>query len=194
MFGTRATRDLHLSPQCRTRAVQANAQTTGTDSTIVGDRHDGPTFEIHESDELRVVRVDERQQPGDAGTCVTLHGSIRRHRDLVQGTLEPGEFTRTPTLPVHDGIPEDSVEPGHDTPLIAHVADVLDAAHERVLQDLLSLLPRSYPTFDEGQEVATACEQDRESLMISGIGHDGALARAYQPRTVRSPSLAQCVW
>jgi hypothetical protein len=65
---------------------------------------------------------------------------------------------------IDDGVAENPVEPRHRA-LLAAERELLQAARDRVLQDVLRQLAASYPPLEEGEKRAAVFDEGRDEIV-----------------------------
>jgi hypothetical protein len=124
--------------------------------------------QVHAAERLRVLGLERVQQVVHAGADGVDHFLVRLARRGRRGILgervERAPLDRVVAVVVDQGVAQKPVEPGHRRLLVAQAGPAGDAAHERLLQDLLGHIAAAHPPLEEGQEALVVLDQHAQHL------------------------------
>ena len=164
VLGARAAALLDAPPQRLTRAVESNGRVARRDAAGARERLQALALELDATDRLGVIgaqRVHEAPHAGadHLGELGVAH--VAAARLTAQGG-QPAALGVGVAMVVDDGIAQDSVEPGQRRLVVAQRAAARQAAHERLLQDLLGRVARAHAPLEEGQEAGVVLDEDAQ--------------------------------
>lgn len=176
-----AARASHLAPESDAGAVGSDAGVVFLDPELAGVGRERLILDVHASEEFGILRLELARELQDAGTDgrARLGITIREVAEFLGDDLESAAFGVATSSVIDQRVAQRAIEPGASGLRLAQFTEMVDAADEGVLEDILRQLPVAEASLEERQELAMTGDEGLQRLVRGsarflwiGIVHD----------------------
>ena len=161
MFRARAAGCLDLFAQRLAGAEDADGRVVRSDPRFGGEILHRRAVHVDAADGLLVFGLQRRGQARDAAAdrIAQLGRRLDDPLHLAGQHFERPIPRAVPAVVIDDGVPKGSVEPRDRGRLVADLDRLLQALHERILQDVLSQRSVAQPPLEKAEELTVVIDE-----------------------------------
>jgi hypothetical protein len=178
--GAGAARALDLPQEGLPGTVEPDPGVVGGDTEGPSGPVDGLAFQVHALQELRVLRLQRREQAHDAAAHLALELGVLTFTivSLLSLGLDRTATCRFGAVSVDEGVAQQPVEPSDGRLPVSQIPPLLQGPHERALEHVLCVRTAPCLSYQEVEEAPVVVHERLENGVGGGVGCHGRFRRA----------------